>query len=61
LSEEERTLWPGGAFGMRVAFEVVMRLLSAALILFALPAVAQDCQPALDTAYRKGFTEGWRP
>gem|GEM_PF-4852555 len=46
---------------MRVAFEVVMRLLSAALILFALPAVAQDCQPALDTAYRKGFTEGWRP
>lgn len=35
-----------------------MRALSAALILFALPAVAQDCQPAIDAAYRKGFTEG---
>lgn len=35
-----------------------MRVLSAALILFALPAAAQDCQPAVDAAYRKGFTEG---
>ena len=35
-----------------------MRVLSAAFVLFALPAVAQDCQPAIDTAYRKGFTAG---
>lgn len=35
-----------------------MRALSATLVLFALPAFAQDCQPAVDAAWRKGFTEG---
>lgn len=35
-----------------------MRVLSAALILLALPAAAQDCQPSVDAAYRQGFAEG---